>query len=64
MPSTSGWRLIEHRGPNIGEVVAAANQFRALLGEIVGALLGHANTTMQRPSPVFDLGQCFPEILR
>ena len=44
---------LEHRSPNIGEIVAAANQFRALLGEIMGALFGHANTTMQRPGVRF-----------
>jgi hypothetical protein len=52
----------EHRGPNVGEVVSAANQLRAFLGEIVGALFGHANTTMQRRRGGFDLDQCFFEI--
>jgi hypothetical protein len=53
---------LEHRDPNVGEVVSAANQLRALLGEIVGALLGHATTTMQRRRGGFDLDQCFPGI--
>ena len=53
---------LEHRGPNVGEVVATANQLRTLLGEVVGALFGHAKTTMQRRRGGFDLDQCFPEI--